>query len=235
MVTKFIRKYLMNGYVSIPLMLCFILASWGSIANNKKLTYHLTGEEMFKGIFFMEGRYAEMIPELKATKTAYFADQLSNDEKSALKAVRTQLVESIKAENPLFFDNFKATLQTANPDAVKAELKEAQELLTKKAMELSKMSQSELQENTQAMSDFLKKQGSNSDKNALKKFMNQLDKESPSNDGTGRLLLVLIVAVAVVAWAWAWVYELNSVETASSKLMFEQVVGSVCELAPQIV
>ena len=68
MITKFIRKYLMNGYVSIPLMLCFILASWGSIANNKKLTYHLTGEEMFKGIFFMEGKYAERSEERRVGK-----------------------------------------------------------------------------------------------------------------------------------------------------------------------
>jgi SdpC family antimicrobial peptide len=237
MITKFIRKYLMNGYVSIPLMLCFILTTWSSIASNKKLTYHLSGEEMFKGVFFMEGKYAELIPELKATKLTYFSEQLSAEENAALQTVRNQLIESIKADNPHFFDDFKATLQVANPAAIKEELKLAQELLTKKAMELSNMSESELQKDTKAMSDFLKKQGNSKDKNALKKFVNDLDRDNAGSDNSGRLLVILIVIAAVVAVVWAWVkvYDAVEEEVSASRLMFEQVVGSICNVAPQIV
>jgi SdpC family antimicrobial peptide len=237
MITKFIRKYLMNGYVSIPLMLCFILTTWSSIASNKKLTYHLSGEEMFKGVFFMEGKYAELIPELKATKLTYFSEQLSAEENAALQTVRNQLIESIKADNPHFFDDFKATLQVANPAAIKEELKLAQELLTKKAMELSNMSESELQKDTKAMSDFLKKKGNSKDKNALKKFVNDLDRDNAGSDNSGRLLVILIVIAAVVAVVWAWVkvYDAVEEEVSASRLMFEQVVGSICNVAPQIV
>jgi SdpC family antimicrobial peptide len=227
----------MNGYVSIPLMLCFILTTWSSIASNKKLTYHLSGEEMFKGVFFMEGKYAELIPELKATKLTYFSEQLSAEENAALQTVRNQLIESIKADNPHFFDDFKATLQVANPAAIKEELKLAQELLTKKAMELSNMSESELQKDTKAMSDFLKKQGNSKDKNALKKFVNDLDRDNAGSDNSGRLLVILIVIAAVVAVVWAWVkvYDAVEEEVSASRLMFEQVVGSICNVAPQIV
>lgn len=237
MITKFIRKYLMNGYVSIPLMLCFILTTWSSIASNKKLTYHLSGEEMFKGVFFMEGKYAELIPELKATKLTYFSEQLSAEENASMQAVRNQLIESIKADNPQFFNDFKAILQTGNPSSVKEELKKAQELLTEKALELSKMSEADLQKDTKAMSEFLKNHSNTKDKNALKKFVNNLDKDNASTDHSGRLLVILLViaAVAAVVWAWVKVYDAAAEEVSTSKLMFEQVVGSICDVAPQVV
>jgi SdpC family antimicrobial peptide len=235
MITKFIRKYLMNGYVSIPLMLCFILASWGSIANNKKLTYHLTGEEMFRGVFFVEGQYAEMIPELKAAKTTYFADQLTTQENAALSAVRNQIIESIKADNPAYFDEFKFALQTASPEIVKEKIVEAQALLTEKAMSISKVSESELKEDVKATEAFLAKQGNNVDKNALKKFMNQMakDNSSPANVGTGAciailILVVVLLIVVVVAFA-------EEMAANSSNLMLEQVAGSICTAAPSVV
>lgn len=233
MITKFIRKYLMNGYISIPLMLCMILSTWSSIASNKKLTYHLSGEEMFKGVFFMEGKYAELIPELKATKLTYFSEQLSAEENAALKTVRNQLIESIKADNSQFFNDFKAILQAGNPASIKEELKLAQGLLTKKAMELSKMSESELQKDTKVMSDFLKKQGNSKDKNALKKFVNDLDRDNASTDKSGKFLIVLVVFAFV--WVYVEVLSVAAEELSASKLMFEQVVGSICNVAPQVV
>ena len=233
MITKFIRKYLMNGYVSIPLMLCFILASWGSIANNKKLTYHLTGEEMFRGVFFVEGQYAEMIPELKAAKTAYFADQLTTKENVALSAVRTQIIESIKADNPSYFDEFKFALQTASPEVVKEKIIEAQALLTEKAMSISKISKSELKQDVKATEAFLAKQGNNVDKNALKKLLNQMAKDNSSQAiaGTGACILILVfilLIIVVVAFA-------EEMAANSSNLMLEQVAGSICTAAPSVV
>jgi SdpC family antimicrobial peptide len=235
MITKFIRKYLMNGYVSIPLMLCFILASWGSIANNKKLTYHLTGEEMFRGVFFVEGQYAEMIPELKAAKTTYYSEQLSAKENTALASVRNQIIESIKADNPAFFDDFKFALQTASPSVVKEKIVEAQALLAAKASELSNISKSDLEKDVKTTEAFLAKQGSNVDKNALKKFLNQMSKDNntQANAAAGMCILLLII------WVFFLVIPLVTDESLSSKnssnLMIEQVVGSICNVAPQIV
>jgi SdpC family antimicrobial peptide len=235
MITKFIRKYLMNGYVSIPLMLCFILASWGSIANNKKLTYHLTGEEMFRGVFFVEGQYAEMIPELKAAKAAYLSDQLSVKEYAALASVRTQIIESIKADNPAYFDEFKFALQTASPETIKEKIVEAQTLLTNKALELSNISKSDLKEDVKATEAFLEKQGNNVDKNALKKFMGQMAKDNnlQANNGTGLciflfLFIFLVLVIGVVE-------DMVASSKNSSSLMIEQVVGSICSIAPQVV
>jgi SdpC family antimicrobial peptide len=225
----------MNGYVSIPLMLCFILASWGSIANNKKLTYHLTGEEMFRGVFFVEGQYAEMIPELKAAKAAYLSDQLSVKEYAALASVRTQIIESIKADNPAYFDEFKFALQTASPETIKEKIVEAQTLLTNKALELSNISKSDLKEDVKATEAFLEKQGNNVDKNALKKFMGQMAKDNnlQANNGTGLciFLFLFIFLVLVIGVAEDMVASSKN----SSNLMIEQVVGSICNVAPQIV
>jgi SdpC family antimicrobial peptide len=232
----------MNGFVTVPLMLCFMLTTWNSIASNKKLTYHLSGEEMFRGVFFVEGKYAELIPELKAANTAYLTEQLSAEENAALSSVRTQIIESIKAENPHYFDDFKATLQIASPSLVKEKIVEAQALLTKKAFELSKLSNSEMKEDVQAAEAFLAKQQANGvDKNAVKKFMNQLAKDNANskvNNGTGAciaiLLLIVVVVVIVVVVPLA-----EEMATASSKnphnLLLEQIVSSVCIAAPQVV
>jgi hypothetical protein len=237
MITKFIRKYLMNGFVTVPLMLCFMLTTWNSIATNKKLTYHLSGEEMFRGVFFVEGKYADLIPELKAAKTTYLTTQFSAEENVALSSVRNQIIESIKAENPHYFDDFKATLQIASPTAIKEKIVEAQALLTKKALELSKMSRSDMKEDVKAMNNFLDKQGENVDKNALKKFMNQLSKDNGSNaqaNGQGLCVLILVlILVIVVVVAFADEMMANAKNT--SNLMLEQVVSSVCNAAPQIV
>ena len=235
MITKFIRKYLMNGYVSIPLMLCFILASWGSIANNKKLTYHLTGEEMFRGVFFVEGQYAEMIPELKAAKAAYLSDQLSVKEYAALASVRTQIIESIKADNPAYFDEFKFALQTASPETIKEKIVEAQTLLTNKALELSNISKSDLKEDVKATEAFLEKQGNNVDKNALKKFMGQMAKDNnlQANNGTGLCIFLFLFLFVVLVIGVA--EDMVASSKNSSSLMIEQVVGSICSIAPQVV
>jgi SdpC family antimicrobial peptide len=235
MITKFIRKYLMNGYVSIPLMLCFILASWGSIANNKKLTYHLTGEEMFRGVFFVEGQYAEMIPELKAAKAAYLSDQLSAKEFAALASVRTQIIESIKADNPAYFDEFKFALQTASPETIKEKIVEAQTLLTNKALELSNISKSDLKEDVKATEAFLEKQGNNVDKNALKKFMGQMAKDNnlQANNGTGLCIFLFLFIFLVIVIGVA--EDMVASSKNSSSLMIEQVVGSICNVAPQVV
>jgi hypothetical protein len=36
-------------------------------------------------------------------------------------------------------------------------------------------------------------------------------------------------------WAWVKVYDAVEEEVSASRLMFEQVVGSICNVAPQIV
>lgn len=235
MITKFIRKYLMNGFVTVPLMLCFMLTTWNSIASNKKLTYHLSGEEMFRGILFVEGQYAELIPELKAAKTTYFTEQLSAKEKVALSSVRNQIIESIKAENPHYFDDFKATLQIASPSVVKEKIVEAQALLTKKAFELSKLSDSEIKEGIKVAEGFFAKQQANGvDKNAVKKFMNQLAKDNANskvNNGTGTCIAILLLIVVVFV---VFLAEVASTKT-SSNLLLEQVASSICNVAPQVV
>jgi SdpC family antimicrobial peptide len=219
-------------------MLCFVLASWGSIANNNKLTYHLTGEEMFRGVFFVEGQYAELIPELKAAQTAYLSDELTPQENAALTAVRNQLVDAIKADNPAYFDDFKFALQTASPEVVKEKIIEAQKLLADKAIELSNISKAELKEDIKATEAFMAKQGNSVDKNAMKKFMSEMAKSNTAQANTNSamciaialILLLIVVKVAVIPYT-----DEEAVVSKSSNFMLEQIVGSVCSVANQVV
>ncbi|WP_460936050.1 hypothetical protein, partial [Spirosoma humi] len=64
----FIRKSLLNAYTALPLLICFVLASFNSFANTNKATRttFLSGQELFEGVFFLEGAYAQMLPETQS-------------------------------------------------------------------------------------------------------------------------------------------------------------------------
>ena len=52
----------------------------------------------------------------------YSSNQLSVNEKKALALARTQITTSIKASNPHYFEDFKASIQTVNPVLIKEKL-----------------------------------------------------------------------------------------------------------------
>lgn len=67
----FIRNYLLNAYTALPLLVCLLVASWSTQAKPLTAKHRYSGEEMFRGLFFVEGRYAEAIPELQSLQLSY--------------------------------------------------------------------------------------------------------------------------------------------------------------------
>ena len=216
----------MNGYVSIPLMLCLILSTWSSMASSKKVNQHISGEEMFRGVFFAEGQFAELIPELKATQIMYSSNQLSVNEKKALAWARTQIIASIKASNPHYFDDFKVSIQTDNPVLIKEKLMEGQKIVAKNALRLSNLKEPDLK----SLDSFLAKEGKNVDKKALHQFMKKLSKEGYSkmkaNSGSGVMQIQMVYVLDAFA---------TEVTNYQSILILEQMVNSICNVVPKVV
>lgn len=212
---------------TIPLILCLILSTWSSMASSKKVTHHLSGEEMFRGIFFAEGQFAELIPELKATQTMYSSNQLSVDEKRALALARTQIIASIKASNPHYFEDFKASIQTANPVLIKEKIMEGQGIVTKNALKLSNLKETDLK----SLDSFLAKEGKSVDRKTLTEYMKKMSKEESlskkANNGTGNCIALLLYNwMPFLAIAVPILYKPNN----HTNLM----VCSICTIAPTV-
>ena len=207
------------------------------MASSKKVTQHISGEEMFRGVFFAEGQFADLIPELKATQTMYSSNQLLVDEKKALTVARTQIIASIKASNPHYFDDFKASIQTANPILIKEKLTEGQRIVTKNASRLSNLKDTDLK----LLKSFLSKEGKSVNKKALSEFMKKMSKDGSSNaranNGTGNCVALLLIDSPVLFPFLVYIIANDEIASSSnnfSKLMLEQVVCSICTIVPQV-
>ena len=231
MIIIFIRKHLMNAYTSIPMLVCLLFVTWSSYGGHSANSVKLSGEEMFRGVFFAEGQFAELIPELKATQTMYSSNQLSVNEKKALALARTQIIASIKSSSPHYFDDFKASIQTANPVLIKEKLIEGQGIVTQNALRLSNLKESDLK----SLNSFLAKEGKNVDKKALSEFIKKMAKDGSlnmqANNGTGNCIALLLYNwVPFIVIVVPFVCKPDN----HTKLMLEQMVCSICTIAPRV-
>ena len=232
MITKFTRKHLMNACTSMTMLVCLFFATWNSFGSDKISKDNFSGEEMFRGIFFVEGNYANLIPELKTTQTTYLFQHLSSAEKHSLSSVKNQIINQIKAENPSYFDNFKESLNTSNPIVVKEKLLEAKTLLTEKALELSKINQHDLKLASSILSkDNSSIIGKKTYEKVIAQFSNGNNVKS-NNSRNGLVLAISVLAVYQVLTWWAVTTggeELAINPLNSSNLMFEQIIASICK------
>ncbi|AKD55839.1 hypothetical protein [Spirosoma radiotolerans] len=234
----FIRKSLLNAYTALPLLICFVLASVNSFANTNKATRtaFLSGEELFQGVFFLEGAYAQMLPETQSLQTAYLNHNQSAAQKAAVSEVRQAVLAQIASAHPGYFAQFKSAMKSGDHLRVSGALAQGQQLVAQALDGLYKLDKAELaqwQAKAQAASAG---QGGKLDGQAIEKLVAQMQKGKAvdANKGT---CLVTVLAVAIVLWVVVVVAveEEISVNGANShSLMHEQLVASICTIAPQI-
>ena len=125
--------------VALPLFLCFAWAGSGCDAASESAAVDpafdasvLSGEELFSGIVLGDGPAAYAIPELWGAREvrAAAAARAARDEgdpeaASALATLREDVVASIAASDPAFFDRFKADVTSGSPLRVQHALREA--------------------------------------------------------------------------------------------------------------
>lgn len=72
-----------------------------------------TGEDMYRGIFFAEGEFAKLIPEITSLK-AHTSARLTTNQSDHKTQVRQQIIQTIKQRDALFFDRFEAAMMSQN-------------------------------------------------------------------------------------------------------------------------
>ncbi|GAB3794154.1 hypothetical protein GCM10028819_07030 [Spirosoma humi] len=96
------------------------LAGFGSTGKSRPFT----GEEMYRGIFFAEGEFARLIPEIQSLKAAYAPSQPTGPQ---VETVRRQLIDQLKQTDAAFFTRFKTALMSQNVLVVQQQLRTASE------------------------------------------------------------------------------------------------------------
>lgn len=82
----------------------------------------LTGEDIFRGIYFFEGSIPEMIPSMESESAKTFIENLDDDIKQNLEDFKQELITKIKANNSTFFDDFKRDITSGDHFKVKEAL-----------------------------------------------------------------------------------------------------------------
>ena len=127
----FIRTYLLNAYTALPLVVCMLIASWSAQASSLTVKHRYSGEEMFRGLFFVEGRYAQAIPELQSLQLSYATRLAKPGDKLVVSQLRNQIVQTIRTQQPRYFDDLRTAFESGNPLAVQSALETGRAITAK--------------------------------------------------------------------------------------------------------
>lgn len=231
----FIRKHLLNAYTSLPVLVCLLFTSWSTYAKplTPKAAHRFSGEDMFRGLFFLEGQYAQAIPELQSLRMSYSQPLMKATNQAALTQLRHEMIQRIKAQRPHYFEQFRAAMESGNYLTVQAALAEGKTVATKTVERLYNLDTRQLvkfqhQAANLAQEGKLTKQSLDQ----MAKAMNKNQFASRQGNGTGTCLVIFpyctIVAMCMVVLMVTATEELAQND---SSLLNDQLVASICRLA----
>ena len=132
---------------SVFLKFCFFLAcfSLASCQKNENVSIEsISGEELFKAIYFGKGMVADKLPEVKYLLS--FKDYLEDSEQIAIIGeVQENIFLKIKDKNDNFFKVFGEKIQSGDHIKIKAVLSEANNRIAMAAAEVASVSDEELE------------------------------------------------------------------------------------------
>jgi len=181
------------------------LAGFGSSVKNRQFT----GEEMYRGIFFAEGEFARLIPEIQSLKAAYAPSQPTGPQ---VETVRRQLIDHLKQTDAAFFTRFKTALMSQNVLAVQQQLRIASEQTAQTLKTLY-----------------------NSPTGQGNKY--QVKKVADSSQGVAIVVVNVVACVDVIyILCSATIFEDEQIATTqkASPLLIEQIAFSICSVVRSI-
>lgn len=192
--------------------------SSGEFTSNKiSSKKELTGEQLFRQVFFMQGGNNNLLANIPTyAVNIEKIEKLDAKQKKSSENFINEIVSLINKKNPNYFNEFKNTIQSDNPYAIDSELKNGSKLIIASIKESSK---SKIVE--KATEIYQKKFGSTKIKNQtdFDQIKQELTKEIINNTNvTSKEELVcvaLAVAAVVAAVAWETVAVANMVAVAS--------------------
>ncbi|UFH55070.1 hypothetical protein [Spirosoma sp. KNUC1025] len=233
--TIFIRKYLLNAYTALPLLFCLLFTTWSSYASplTGRANSGFSGEDMFRGLFFLEGQYAKAIPELQSLRMSYSQQLVKPAHQAVLNQMRTEMIQAIKAQQPHYFDQFRAALESGNFVKVQAALNEGKTLATKTVERLYNLDSHQL-EQLQNQASKLAQTGKLTKEtlDQMAKSMNRNQYATRQDNGTCVVIYVYNICTLIALCLVAVVLPTSEeMVQNNSSLLSDQLVASICRLA----
>jgi hypothetical protein len=137
---KQIRKF--SKSIALLLTFSFIFSSCSQqddslVSNSKSDDFSIlqrkinsyNGEELFRGLFFLEGNFVNEINSLQESKNFISLNNLSEEDNNEVKIFHDFIINEIKKTKPNYFDKFKESLQNNDLYSVKQTLSNAGSLI----------------------------------------------------------------------------------------------------------
>ncbi|WP_018675840.1 hypothetical protein [Riemerella columbina] len=109
---KFYRELTKNRVFISLLTIVFILVSCNRDSDDINNRFDFTGEEIFKGIFFQEGKFVDRVQSL--SDISRDAIVLSPEMEKDKQLLINDVIQNINNKNPYFFENFKKDIKSGN-------------------------------------------------------------------------------------------------------------------------
>lgn len=119
------------------LLLFFVFSFFQSFKPQVKLTANFSGEELFKGIYFLDDNVGQLLSNYEEIKKA--KAQLTDNELNSLNTIKDQTVAYLNSKHPSFFNEMEASIRTGNPIQVKEILLKARNLQREAIKEVTKV------------------------------------------------------------------------------------------------
>ncbi|MCF6348304.1 MAG: hypothetical protein L3J20_08405 [Flavobacteriaceae bacterium] len=110
---KSIRKYLKTVSFVFSFLILFVSCSQYDGSNNSDLnSKEISGEELFKGVFFGNGTIASKLANYKDYEN--LKTQFTSEQKTAFIKLQNDLITYINNNSPEYFVSFKNAINTGN-------------------------------------------------------------------------------------------------------------------------
>ncbi len=122
------KRNVKNLLVALLLVSAFIILPTGCTDHGPAITKTVSGEELFRGLFFLQGETADVITLFKKTKSnvPFESDPVV---KVQYNEIIDEVVNVIKKNNPQFFSGFKRSIQSNDHLEVKKALTQGSEVM----------------------------------------------------------------------------------------------------------
>jgi SdpC family antimicrobial peptide len=104
-----------------------VLLSFRNTTTHSHSNY--TGEQLFKGLIFMDGPVANLIPELRDRMEIKSLVALNKDQLDQEKKMENLIVKQIRANNPAYFDGFRKAMTSGDQQLINATLVGVQDVV----------------------------------------------------------------------------------------------------------
>lgn len=127
--SRFIKNLLKVALV-LPVFLFFINYGCQSNDSDQAAGLNYSGEEIFKGLFFLQGELPDHIEALKAEYEKSQSAMAANKEVQEFQLeFSEEIIKSIHVLDPDFFKNFKAQMESKNYYAIQLAMANAAKML----------------------------------------------------------------------------------------------------------